>query len=218
MMLDTAEFDNKGAVLPFKAFLCCFWRPTKEERVHHRNPLLDSRLGISIATFSIDEMHCVHLGICKVFCGTVIWKMLELNLFGPPGLTTKKDKVRYGLRAIKLLLDEWYPKERDARGVQETQISRIGEITEGMIGDSESPTVSTKANETKWLFRFIVHLLDNNKDKFPPEEKTPQLLACGHALLSWMDLVDRIPRKVPERTCKKLNQLAALHCTLCVEA
>eukprot|EP00959_Pyramimonas_sp_CCMP1952_P454458 9469938-Pyramimonas_sp.AAC.1 len=216
-LIDTGDFDNMGG-MPFKPFLVCFWRESNEERVHHRNPLLDPRLGISVLTFSIDEMHCVHLGIAKVYAGTVIWRMLLNNVFGFSNLTRKEDKIRVGLRRIKLLLDDWYPEERERRGVREDQISRIGDLTEGMIGDETNPTISTKANETKWLFRFCVKLMQQHGNKLPEKDVPVALLDCGGTLLRWMDICDAQDRHVPDDACKELNRLANLHCSLCVQA
>eukprot|EP00959_Pyramimonas_sp_CCMP1952_P081749 1707715-Pyramimonas_sp.AAC.1 len=56
-LLDTNDFDR---ITTFPAIVK-FWRPSKRERVYHRNPILDESLGIGLHSFSIDELHCMHL-------------------------------------------------------------------------------------------------------------------------------------------------------------
>eukprot|EP00959_Pyramimonas_sp_CCMP1952_P473548 9501920-Pyramimonas_sp.AAC.2 len=58
LMFDSLSFGDGG-----KRVL--FWRPTPDERTYHRNPLLDPDLGIGLHTFSLDELHCLHLGVLQ---------------------------------------------------------------------------------------------------------------------------------------------------------
>eukprot|EP00959_Pyramimonas_sp_CCMP1952_P418398 8765192-Pyramimonas_sp.AAC.1 len=65
-------------------------------------------------------MHCVRSGIMKVYVGTVFWRLLLANVFGLK-LSTQDDLVSVGLQNIMIILAEWHPKERDRRGLQESQ-------------------------------------------------------------------------------------------------
>jgi hypothetical protein len=128
-MLDTMDFDKLSNLEECPA-LICFWRPTQDAKVHHRNPLLDASLGIGITSFSIDEMHCVHLGIMKVYIGTVFWRLLLANIFGLK-LSTQDDLVSVGLQNIMILLAEWYPKERDRGGSKSPRLPGWGTSQKG---------------------------------------------------------------------------------------
>eukprot|EP00959_Pyramimonas_sp_CCMP1952_P079027 1652053-Pyramimonas_sp.AAC.1 len=100
-------------------------------------------------------MHCVHLGNMKVHIGTVFWRLLLASIFGLK-LSTQGDIVSFGLHNIMIILAEWYPKKRDRRGPQESQVTRVGNVAKGMIGSKASPSMSTKAAKSKWLFFFLL--------------------------------------------------------------
>eukprot|EP00959_Pyramimonas_sp_CCMP1952_P329455 6897377-Pyramimonas_sp.AAC.1 len=95
-LLDSADFDHlsfdKGPVL------VKFWRPTPgAERCYHRNPLLDPALGTGMHTFSIDELHCLHLGVFQSWASTVVWLLIGHNFFKIQA-TLQGDRVRLSLK------------------------------------------------------------------------------------------------------------------------
>eukprot|EP00969_Alexandrium_andersonii_P246987 10915701-Alexandrium_andersonii.AAC.1 len=49
-----------------------FWRPSRETKVRHRNPLFDGPthadvLGISVLSLAIDTLHTLNLGVYQEF-------------------------------------------------------------------------------------------------------------------------------------------------------
>ena len=177
-MMDVDKFDELGGP-NFTPFICLFWRPApKNERVYHRFPLICAELGISIETFSVDELHNVHLGIMRVFVGRAIWELLLSNVFGLPDHFNQSDLVSAGLSEFVRQLKDWYPTERDRRGLSDKQLTRINKITVGMIGPKSSPTVSTKGAGTKWLFYFTVGMLETHIPKLRLPEKQMLMDAC----------------------------------------
>ena len=57
-----------------------FWRPT-QERVKHRNPLLDSRIGVTVASFIIDSLHALNLGTLQTFCQELAWIIMWSGVY-----------------------------------------------------------------------------------------------------------------------------------------
>eukprot|EP00959_Pyramimonas_sp_CCMP1952_P440834 9229617-Pyramimonas_sp.AAC.1 len=77
LLPDVDAFDH------IKVFPCLvtFWRQHADSRCYHRNPLLDSSIGTSLATFSLDELHCLHLGVFKNWGGLVIWRLIKMDAY-----------------------------------------------------------------------------------------------------------------------------------------
>jgi hypothetical protein len=63
---DVAQFE---AVAP--GTIIVFWRSSKQTRTHHRNPLFDVGLGISITLLCVDLLHAFHLGVMKEFANSL---------------------------------------------------------------------------------------------------------------------------------------------------
>eukprot|EP00959_Pyramimonas_sp_CCMP1952_P463499 9485050-Pyramimonas_sp.AAC.1 len=83
-----------------------------------------------------------------------------------------------------------------------------------MIGSKASPSISTKAAESKWLFFFSVWLMEEFGNKCADVERANVLLQAGVALVKWCDLLEKQPRKVPADVCDDLEAFAAMHCNL----
>ena len=56
-----------------------FWRPSCETYCHHRCPLFDSSIGITLLSISIDQMHCFNLGVVKKYVSWALWFMLDAS-------------------------------------------------------------------------------------------------------------------------------------------
>eukprot|EP00959_Pyramimonas_sp_CCMP1952_P213237 4461734-Pyramimonas_sp.AAC.1 len=87
-----------------------------------------------------------------------------------------------------------------------------------MIGTKAAPSLSLKAQESKWFTYFMVDTLDKYNDKIPDGNHKEILLAAGRALVTFSDALDSEPRHIPVNTCKKLQDLADLHVGLCEQA
>ena len=162
-MLDTIRFDG------LKEFptLVQFWRATRDERAYHRNPLIDPSIGTSLHTFSIDILHCLHLGFFKAWASSVVWTILLANIFNV-NAPLQDDRVRLGLQQLQSHLNDFY---REQKRAGKKDITTIGDLTPGMIGTRSAPTLSTKAAETKWFVVFLVQFLPKCLTALPAEAK-----------------------------------------------
>ena len=210
-LLDTADFD-RVATDPFIPFTITMWRPTDDMRVYHRNPLMDPALGTGLNSFSIDELHTLHLGVFQSWTATVIWRLIDFDVF-KTGCTVQDDRVRLGLRHFKIVLDGWYSDQR-AKGIPERKITRIGDLTPGMIGKRGNPTLSTKAAETKWLFFCVIEVFERFAGELPSVCNAQSLLLAGKALLRYHRILEHETRKVSDELCGELNNLCMMHCSL----
>eukprot|EP00959_Pyramimonas_sp_CCMP1952_P330576 6922338-Pyramimonas_sp.AAC.2 len=102
-MHDVQKFDS---VKEFP-ILVLFWRARENSRVYRRNPLISDEIGTSLSTFSLDELHLMHLGIFKVFVGASIWRLLIADVFNT-GARLQDDKIRIGLPLLVQNLQDFY--------------------------------------------------------------------------------------------------------------
>ncbi|CAK0791709.1 unnamed protein product, partial [Prorocentrum cordatum] len=77
------------------------------KRTYHRNPLLDIRiLGTGIHTFSLDELHCLHLGVFKNWAGAAVWRLIDANVWGVAAtlqdMTTLEGMLHLGFLTLQI--------------------------------------------------------------------------------------------------------------------
>eukprot|EP00959_Pyramimonas_sp_CCMP1952_P074958 1566455-Pyramimonas_sp.AAC.1 len=203
-MLDVRLFDS---ITEFPKIVK-FWRASGNERTYHRNPMLDPALGIGMHTFSLDELHCLHLGVFQVWAAHVVWKLLMANVYGV-NAPLQDDRIRLGLQHLRVELDQWYDSEPKKRKGKE--ITRIGDLTPGMIGTKGPPSLGMKAQETKWFTYFLVDIVPKYAARPPNQCNVDVVLAAGRALINFSNILDDQPRKIPDNVCKQLQELAELH-------
>ena len=139
-----------GDVQSFPVVLT-FWRKDNATVAKWRNPLFTELTGISVETFALDVMHCLHLGTWKAFCMTCIWWLLLEDAWGT-GATTQHDLVDMGFARFKAELYRWYEQERRRLGQQ--NVYSVQKFTLRMLGTPTQPTLATKAAETGTLLQW----------------------------------------------------------------
>ena len=150
---DVASFDNVES-WPVRV---TFWRRAVETRVKRRLPILQPDLGITLDTFCIDVLHCLYLGPMKDWCCAVLWAMVDYNVFGVAHANVDTRLPLTVLR-IRELLWGFYNRWQEAHPGED--ISRLEDLTPGMLGSSAHRNLSTKAMETKCLLPFCQELLE----------------------------------------------------------
>ena len=144
---DVASFDNVES-WPVRVTV---WRRAVETRVKRRLPILQPDLGITLDTFCIDVLHCLYLGPVKDWCCAVLWAMVDYNVFGVAHANVDTRLPLTVLRIRELLWD-FYNRWQGAHPGED--ISRLEDLTPGMIGSSAHRNLATKAMETKWRLQF----------------------------------------------------------------
>ena len=193
--------------------LLLFWRIRPGSIVvHHRNPVLSIRLGISYSTFSIDVLHCFHLGIYQVY----ITRVLHL-LFAKDALETrasrKGDHLMVCAIELKSKLHQWYPRyeaslDEDAK----KGVSRINVFTEKMLGTADQKkTVKLKAAETRHFLPFVVELVKEHRELLRDSCDVESLVRAGETLMEFMDVINQEPRKMSEAGSSRLLELILEH-------
>ena len=150
-MQDTASFDSPAG-FPLDV---TFWRRSLETRARHRVPLFDDALGVSIDTICVDALHCLYLGPAMDWCCAVLWSLIDQNVFQVPGPLDQRVQVT----VLRIKSDLWgfYKRWQAAHPGQD--LTRLEDLTPGMLGSNTARKLATKAMETKQLMPFCLELL-----------------------------------------------------------
>ena len=161
-----AELPDVGAfelidVFPVRAL---FWRRADETRTRHRLPLFDPRLGITLHTIMIDQLHAMNLGVLQNFCAYALWRLAESNVYDLDRSTKPEYLVMFCLR-LKRDLFEWYRVHENEFAPEDR--SRLVDLVPTMLGDEHSPSLKTKAAETRMLVWFCGDMINEHSARIP---------------------------------------------------
>ena len=210
MLQDVMDFDTLEP-----PFVVCFWRTRDAPIVHRRHPLLTEELGIGLHSFSIDILHTLHLGVFQFWLAEALWHILLSDMFYSNDIQRLEDKVRLGLLRLSALLKEWYPKYARTLSEQGAKnLTRVNKLKPGMVGTKKRKQCKLKAAETRHFLPFVLELLQEHADVLRDRCNVDSLILSGQALVSYMDVLAREPRRVSERGCQQLRQYCHDH-TFC---
>ena len=101
-----AALPNVGALETFAVpATVTFWRCSEETITRHRNPLFGGIASICpTRNLTIDVLHCLHLGVLKVWCAHAIWQVLHML----EGSGTTEERNRAALLVLRHELKAWY--------------------------------------------------------------------------------------------------------------
>ena len=154
-----------------------FWRPSLTTLVHHRCPLFDAFLGISIAcNWAVDFLHTVSLGVVGFICCAVFWRVLDSELYCKA--SDRDTTNKQSLAKLQSKLASFYERKRKSGH----RTSEVFYLTLGMFGSRKLHGLKTKGGQAMGLFSFFV------EDVLPETANSlqhgPQLKACADALRS----------------------------------
>ena len=88
-----------------------WWRVSAETGTHHRNPLLDATIGVTMEScMCIDFLHCVALGVMQDFAPALIHELIyERNVYCVPGLM--ENRMVVSMNAIAAEASEFFRSE-----------------------------------------------------------------------------------------------------------
>jgi len=129
-----------------------FWRPSQETLTHHRNPMLDASLGITISSPMGDTLHCLYLGVFQVVCAHTFWMLWEHDAWSVGQAATEHERLQLSVLHLKNDLKAWYAARRHAHPAE--VLTEIQDITIKMVGTKQSPDLAIKAAECKGFMLF----------------------------------------------------------------
>lgn len=157
-----AAFDSLGqSQFPVTVV---FWRKRLESRCRHRCPLFDPKLGITLAVLCVDVLHGLWLGPAKDWCASVLWCLIDYNVFGVDG--PLENQIMDSVLQIKAALWDFYKRWRQAHPGQE--LTELENLTPGMLGKNTDRKLATKAAETKHLVPFCLEMISRYSSQIPP--------------------------------------------------
>ena len=199
--------DSKNLPLVLK-----FWREKDPKIVMHRNPVICKELGIGYRTFSIDVLHCLHLGVYLAFITKVIHLLLIVDAFETRE-TRQEDHLKVSANALTALLHHWY---KDYKKQLEPQARKgftgVNYLTDKMLGKADmSKLVKLKAAESRHFMEFALFLVRHYESILRPSCEYENLLVAGETLHDWMYVVNHNPRKLAPDVVDTLCKLQSRH-------
>ena len=152
-----------------------------------------------------ESMHCLDCkGVASFFAATVIRRLCKANAFHA-GATA--ERLPIALRLLSRGLRRWYREH--GRGVEGK--SRIGKITQGMLGTAKAPCLAAKAAETRHSVPFFVDLLRKHAALLDARNMHgTHLLRAGEALVAIYTVMQEADRRMsPAHEARLLEQTVA---------
>ena len=212
----TADFPDIHKIFevasPFKPFTILFWRTLEVTAVLHRNPILLPDLGISYMQFSVDVLHCLHLGVFLYYLTKALHMIFKVDGF-EHRQTRKTEKLIANAIALKARLAIWYPLyDKVLAGRGRPPATRINHLTETMLGAEDlSSLVSLKAAEARHLLPFVLEQLQKFKSKLSSVIHIDNFIRAGQCLEDFMQILNSQPRKMQPSACQSLVDLVLEH-------
>lgn len=179
-----------------------FWRGECESRVKHRNPLVDSSLGITIGTLRVDLLHTLFLGTLKEFCIDAVWELMLADAWGVGAGRSRDELLQYTAELICVELFAFYDKWRTRR--PDEPLSLMQTFTLAMVGTPAKRCLRTKAAETKGFFFYLCEALSRRKNRL---HRGDVWVAAAAALRRLLDILRACP---PVPTAAVVQDLFAL--------
>jgi hypothetical protein len=141
------------------------WRTSAEKWAKHRNPLLDSALGITLDVICVDNLHTMALGIYKNFVTFALWACIKHDVYEVGAMYSDAEKDEIGSLRMAAELHQFYIQFKRAHGG--SALSEIGDFCLKTLGSRASPSLHAKAAETEGLLSFCVVLLQKYSALMP---------------------------------------------------
>jgi len=154
-----------------------FWRRSAETFVRHRNPLFDEALGIVPSMLMPCWLHTLSLGLFKVTCSFVFWRLFSKNVWrAPPG----PEEARLDTTVVRLQADlfSWYAAE-SAANREHTQVQRL---VPSMFGTSTTHAFGLHGAETNGMLMYFNALLVQHGDRLDDPARVRRLASTAATL------------------------------------
>lgn len=168
-----------------------FWRTSVQRGVLHRMPLFTPLLGLSPDSFALDLLHTLHLGIMNRYVCCCIWRLFRAdvwNVVAAGAAHTADEALQMNCMRFRADLFDWYRARQRAHPAE--NLTRLEDITPGMVGSNNAPLLKAKGAETKGLLLFVVEKVGALRDSL---DQGPILKAAGVELVTFLRLIDEFP-------------------------
>ena len=134
-----------------------FWRRDRTTRVHHRNPLFDDTIGITITTLMIDQLHTLNLGVMQQYCRELVWELILSDAWHVSAGRTEAEQIEISVSRLWSELIAWYSERR--REFPSENLTQNQDLTVAMLGTKNKRSLKLKAAETKGMLLFLTGCL-----------------------------------------------------------
>ena len=180
---DVRDFDVRP--IPFT---CLFWRTANESLCKHRCPLFSHVTSVTLNTIMIDVLHTFYLhGVYGKYIAHVFYELLIGDAWRVGG-ADEQAKLKAGIHRLRADLFVWYATQRGRENVY-----RLQDLTLGMLGPRNLPSMTTHAAETGTLLEYCVDAVHRLRAFLPHNLREAYVLA-GDALLEYHVLMQQSPR------------------------
>ena len=184
---DVGSFEELESRLPL---FVTFWRRGVQARVLHRNPLLDAELDITPRRLVVDVLHCLNLGTLKSFCRELLWQLMWDGAWIDRRGRIQDEWVDLSVSSMRVELNQFLDVYE--RNNKDHKITRIQQVTTGMVGTPAARLLKLKAAETKYFFYFLVSKI----------KKVSARIHCGGTWLHAATAMERFLRLLEALPCK----------------
>lgn len=176
-------------------FTATFWRRSEEGLTRHRNPVFSEDIGTEPGrVLTVDALHSIYLGVMRVYCRITMWALLNAGIYGA------NPNSEASLLALRHRLMTWYRRYDAAH--RERPVTRMGDLTRGMIGTHDRPNLKSKGAETAGFFLFILDEMTTFRARVPTSTAV-RLHAAGEALRTCVQGWEDQPWVLPAEKCKE---------------
>ncbi len=208
--LDLTDVSQFEKLVP--PFLVLFWRPANESMAKHRCPVF-SIPGVSVVSIALDMLHCLNLGVFKAYCAVALWTCMLADVFRV-GRSNAHGNYALSIRRLRTALFAWYAEQRSSRPFE--TIYEVGNLTQGMLGTPDRPSLATKGAETGTLLEFCRDLVQTHVAEMG--NKGRALLLVGTSLVRMRQLFRCGPRRLSIEQCQLAVDYAKEACALRADA
>lgn len=183
----SADFQDIGAVFSLSDFpaTLTFWRPSQEDGCHHRCPLFDASLGITLPdSVTVDELHTLNLGVYAVWCRTAAWMLFDARVWAAAA-GTGEEAFKVTVLCMRQDLTAFYKARKADRPDEE--LTRVHDLTTKMFGTRERPKLKLSGAETWSFMLYLVYAVQKFQNSLPP--KATELLEAGKLLVRLHDIL-----------------------------
>ena len=204
---DVGQLDHlNDSALPKRVL---FWRVSEETISHHRNPIFNASIGVTIASIAVDTLHTLHLGVFLAFSRYVLWVLLDCGCWAP-NQGNEAERIQVALMCLKAELFRWYSDR--ARKHPEEALTRLADLTYKMVGTKSRPKLKTKAAETWGLLIFLTEML--TKYAADVGAQAHRLREAGSAAIRHLEVCIASPGVMPTHAVQELYDTMVKHLRL----
>ena len=188
-------------------FAYTFWRVANTTCTHHRNPIFEVGIGISLSSLMVDWLHCCSLGVFQHFGAYLSNALLSANAWAvPSGMRWQ------AIGVVREELTAWYASESRAK----RQHTRAQGLSAHSFGTEKKPELNLRrAAEINGFMEFLSSVLDRRGSCLG---ESLQVWRRGlDAYLFLLNVFREYRHVVPPNIIERMVSAALLHMRCCTQ-